>query len=35
MIWKISPLLKFEIKGLFVSPLTANEKYAGTECENL
>ena len=35
MIWKISPFFKFEILGLFVNTLTADDKYALLDCENL
>ena len=35
MIWKISPLLKFEILGLFINILTVDEKYPVRDCENL
>ena len=35
MILKISPLLEFEIIGVFGNTLTADEKYAVLECENL
>ena len=35
MIWKISPLLMFEIIGLFVNTWTADYKYPVTDCENL
>ena len=35
MIWKISPIFKFEILGLFVNTLTADDKYALLDCENL
>ena len=35
MIWKISPLLEFEIIGVFVNTLTGDEKYVVPECENL
>ena len=34
MIWKISPLLKFEILGVFFNPLTADDKYPNRDCEN-
>ena len=33
MIWKISPWLKFEIKGLFVNTWTSGYKYPVTDCE--
>ena len=35
MSWKISPLLKFEILGVFVKTLTADDKYPNRDCENL
>ena len=35
MIWKISPLLKFEIIGLFVNTWTADYKYPVPDCESL
>ena len=35
MISKITPLLKFEIIGVFVNTLTADYKYASLDCENL
>ena len=35
MICKISPLLKFEILGVFVDALTADGKYPKRDCENL
>ena len=35
MIWKISPLSKFEILGAFVNRFTANDKYAVPDCENM
>ena len=35
MIWKISPLLKFEMIGVFLNTLTADEKYGVPDCENL
>ena len=34
MIWKISPLLKFEISGVFVNTLTADDKYPVRDWEN-
>ena len=34
MTWEISPLLKFEILGVFVSTLTADDKYPVLDCEN-
>ena len=34
MIWKISPLIKFEIIGVFVNTLTADCKYPVPHCEN-
>ena len=34
MIWKISPLLEFEILGLFVKTLTGNDKYPVRDCSN-
>ena len=35
VIWKISPWLKFEIRGLFVNIWTADYKYPVPVCENL
>ena len=35
MICKISPLFIFEILGVFVNTLAANEKYPVQDCENL
>ena len=35
MICKISPLLKFEIWGVFVNTFTADDKYPVRDCENL
>ena len=35
MTWKISPLWKFEILGLFVDTLVADENYPFGDCENL
>ena len=35
MIWKISPLGKFEILGVFGNTLTADDKYPVRDCENL
>ena len=35
MMSKRSPLLKFEIIGLFVNTLTADYKYPVLDCENL
>ena len=35
MICKISPLLKFEILGVFVNTSTACDKYPVGDCENL
>ena len=35
MIWKISPWLKFEIRGLFVNRWTADYEYPLTDSENL
>ena len=35
MISKISPLLKFEILGVFVNTLTADDKYPVRDWENL
>ena len=34
MIWKIGPLLKFEIIGVFLNTLTADYKYRVPDCEN-
>ena len=33
-IWKISPLLKFKILGVFVNTLTAGDKYPFQDCVN-
>ena len=35
MIWKKSPLLKFEILAMFVNTSSADDKYPGRDCENL
>ena len=35
MICKISPLLKFEILGVFVNTLTADDKYPVRDCGDL
>ena len=35
MTWKISPLLKLEILGVFVNTLTADGRYRFRDCENL
>ena len=35
MIWKMSPLVKFEILSLFVNTLTVDDKYPVQDCENL
>ena len=35
MTWKISPLQKFEILGVFVNTLTADDKYSVLDWENL
>ena len=35
MIWKISPLLKFEIIGVFVNTWTADYKYPLPDCKSL
>ena len=35
MICKISPLIKFEIIGVFVNTLTIDAKYPEPDCENL
>ena len=35
MIWNIYQLLKFEILGVFVNTLTADDKYAVQDCEKL
>ena len=34
MIWKIPPLWKFEIFGVFVNTLTADDKYPVLDCES-
>ena len=35
MIFKISPLFKFEILGVFVKAMTADDMYPFWDCENL
>ena len=35
MIWKISPLVKFEILVVFLNTLTLDQKYPLRDCENL
>ena len=35
LIWKISPIFKFQITGVFVNTLTADYKYPISDCENL
>ena len=35
MIWKTSPLLKFQMIGVFVNTLTPDYKYPVQDCENL
>ena len=35
MTWKISPLRKFEIIGVFVNTLSSDDKYPVRDCENL
>ena len=35
MIWKMSPLLKFEMLGVFVNIVAADDKYPVRDCENL
>ena len=35
MIWKISPLVKFNISSVFIDTLTADEKYPVWDCEDL
>ena len=35
MIWKVSPLVKFQILGELVNTLTANLKYPVWNCEKL
>ena len=35
MILKISPLVKFEISGVFVNALAADDKYPARDYENL
>ena len=35
MTWKISSLGKFEILGVFVNTLSADDKYPVLDCENL
>ena len=34
MIWKVSPLVKFEILGVFFNTLTADDKYPVLDCGN-
>ena len=34
LIWKISPLVRYEILGAFVKTLTAKPKYPPQNCEN-
>ena len=34
MIWKMSPLVKFEILNLFVNTLTVDDKYPVHNCED-
>ena len=35
MIWKISPLVTFEILIVFVDTFTVDDKYPVPDCENL
>ena len=35
MVCKISPLLQFEVLGIFVNTLTADDKYPVWDCEML
>ena len=35
MTWKISPLWKFEILGMFVNIVTGDDNYPVGDCENL
>ena len=35
MIWKVSPLVKSEISGVFVNTLAADHKYPVLVCENM
>ena len=35
MTWKITPLSKFEILGVFINILVADDKYPNRDCENL
>ena len=35
MISKISPLLNFQVLGVFANSLTADDKYPFRDCENL
>ena len=35
MSWKVSPLVKFEIFGVSVNTLTADDKYPVRDCQNL
>ena len=35
MICKISPLVRFDILGVFADTLTADDKYAVRDCEKL
>ena len=34
MIWKMSPLVKFEVLGIFANTFTAGGKYPIWDCEN-
>ena len=34
MICKVSPLVKFEILGMFINTLIADDKYPVRDCEN-
>ena len=35
MIWKVSPLVKSKISGVFVNTLAADQKYPVLVCENM
>ena len=35
MIWKVSPLIKFELLGVFVNTLIPDHKYPVEDCQNL
>ena len=35
MVWKVSPLVKSQISGVFVNTLAADHKYPVRVCENM